>query len=72
MGKKYHIDPKRQLMEFGSTKHEIVRVARENKIDLIVIGSHERYGLDYLLGSTAHGVVHAADCDVLVVRLEAK
>ncbi len=56
-------------VEIGSPKHEIVRVAEERKADLIVIGSHGRHGLQLLLGSTANGVLHLAQCDVLAVRV---
>jgi len=60
----------RQWLEMGSPKQEIVRVADENQVDLIVIGSHGRHGLALLLGSTANGVLHHAKCDVLAVRLK--
>lgn len=54
----------------GSPKLEIIRVAEENQVDLIVVGSHGRHGLALLLGSTANGVLHHARCDVLAVRLK--
>jgi universal stress protein A len=57
-------------LEMGSPKTEIIRVAEENKVDLIVVGSHGRHGLGLLLGSTANGVLHHATCDVLAVRLQ--
>ena len=53
-----------------SARHEIVRLAAEEGVDLIVIGSHGRRGLADYLGSTAHAVIHGAQCDVLVVRSE--
>ncbi len=58
-----------QWLEMGSPKFEIVRIAEENDVDLIVIGSHGRHGFALLLGSTANGVLHHATCDVLAVRL---
>lgn len=58
-------------LEMGSPKAEIVRIADENEVDLIVVGSHGRHGLALLLGSTANGVLHHANCDVLAVRLKA-
>lgn len=58
------------FLEMGSPKLEIIRVAEENKVDLIVVGSHGRHGLALLLGSTANGVLHHATCDVLAVRLK--
>lgn len=50
---------------------EIVRYAKENDIDLIVIGTHGRGGLAHvLLGSVAEKVVRKAPCPVLTVRPE--
>jgi universal stress protein A len=60
----------RTRIEKGSPKNEIVRVAEDEKADLIVIGSHGRRGLQMLLGSTANGVLHLATCDVLAVRVK--
>ncbi|PWU20035.1 MAG: hypothetical protein C5B50_04905 [Verrucomicrobia bacterium] len=49
---------------------EIVDLARENDVDLIVMGTHGRKGIAHLLiGSTAERVVRNAPCPVLVVRL---
>lgn len=59
-----------QWLELGSPKLEIIRIADENDIDLIVVGSHGRHGLALLLGSTANGVLHHAKCDVMAVRLQ--
>lgn len=56
-------------VELGSPKLEITRVAEENQVDLIVLGSHGKHGLTLLLGSTSTGVLHHAKCDVLAVRL---
>ncbi|MDD5267423.1 MAG: universal stress protein [Methylococcales bacterium] len=60
----------RLSLEMGSPKTEIIRIAEEKKVDLIVLGSHGRHGLGLLLGSTANGVLHHASCDVLAVRLQ--
>ena len=70
LAKKLAVTEDRLWLEMGSPKTEIVRVAEENKVDLIVIGSHGRHGLALLLGSTANGVLHHASCDVLAVRLQ--
>lgn len=64
------VPEQQQWLEMGSAKLEIVRVAEENGVDLIVVGSHGRHGLALLLGSTANGVLHHAKCDVLAVRLK--
>ena len=50
---------------------EIIRYARENEIDLIVISTHGRSGLKHaLFGSVAEKVVRKAPCPVLVVKRE--
>ncbi len=59
----------KQWLEVGSPKLEIVRVAEENNVDLIIVGSHGKHGFALLLGSTANGVLHHAKCDVLAVRI---
>ena len=64
------LDPQHQLLEFGSTKNEVLRVAKELNVDLIVTGSHGKHGLALLLGSTANAILHGAECDVLIVRSE--
>ncbi|HKQ83596.1 MAG TPA: universal stress protein [Steroidobacteraceae bacterium] len=58
-----------QIVESGSIKAEIIRVAQRLHSDLIVLGSRERHGLAILLNFTEDAVLHAAPCDVLAVRL---
>jgi universal stress protein A len=70
MGEKFGVEAPCRWLEMGSPKLEIVRIAEENKVDLIVAGSHGRHGFALLLGSTANGVLHHAKCDVLAVRLQ--
>ena len=70
LGQKFDIEPNRQWIEFGSPGRDIVRIAEENNVDLIVVGSHGRKGIKMLLGSTANAVLHHARCDVLAVRLQ--
>jgi len=70
LGATLGVSEQRQWLEMGSAKLEIVRIAEENDVDLIVVGSHGRHGLALLLGSTANGVLHHAKCDVLAVRLK--
>jgi universal stress protein A len=57
-------------VEAGNTKSEILRVAEEEKVDLIILGSRERHGLAILVNFTEDTVLHAAHCDVLAVRLK--
>lgn len=62
------VDTKHRLLEFGSVKNEVLKVASECSIDLIVTGSHGKHGLALLLGSTADAILHGAHCDILIVR----
>jgi universal stress protein A len=59
-------------VEAGNVKSEILRVARERGVDLIVLGSRERHGLSILVNLIEDTVLHAAPCDVLAVRLNGK
>jgi len=48
---------------------EIVRYARDNNIDLLVLGTHGRGAIAHMLmGSVAEKVVRKAPCPVLTVR----
>lgn len=58
-----------RVLATGSIAREILRIAAEREVDLIVLGSHSRRGLAALLGSTANAVLHHAGCDVLAVRI---
>ena len=54
----------------GGPAPQSVETANERGADLVVIGSHGKHGLGLLLGSTANGVLHHADCDVLTIRIK--
>ena len=57
----------------GYSSTEILRLAKENDFDLIVMGSHGLTGLAHVLfGSTADRVVRKAPCSVLTVRSSPK
>jgi len=56
------------VVRVGSPWDAIVRVAREEDVDAILIGSHGYDTLDHLLGTTAAKVVNHADRTVIVVR----
>ncbi len=66
------VDENHCLLEFGSVKNEILRIADEHDIDLIVTGSHGKHGLGLLLGSTANALLHASHCDMLIVQPQSK
>ena len=53
----------------GNPFVEIVKYAKKNGVDMIVIGTHGRTGLSHmLLGSIAEKVIRKAHCPVLAVR----
>jgi nucleotide-binding universal stress UspA family protein len=58
-----------EVIGHGDAAAEIVRIASEQNVDLIVISSHGRTGLGRIFfGSTAEAVVRHAGCPVLVVK----
>jgi len=69
LAKKHGMDPNNTLIPIGATKTEIHQAAKENNIDLIVIGTHGRHGVALLLGSTANAIIHGAPCDVFCVKI---
>ena len=70
LGEKLGVDPAECFVPQGSTRQEILQLAKKQNVDLIVIGSHGRQGIQRLLGSTANAVLHGAPCDVLAVRIK--
>ncbi len=57
------------VVTHGIPADEIIRVAKEREVDLIVIATHGRTGLKHLfMGSTAERVIRHVHCPVLVVR----
>lgn len=60
----------RLIIVTGQTESEVHRCADDLGIDLVLVGSHGRHGLALLLGSTANGILHGANCDVLAIRIK--
>jgi universal stress protein A len=57
------------LLLIGDPADEIVRLAEEEEVDLIVLGTHGRTGLSRLLmGSVAEQIVRRATCPVLTFK----
>ena len=57
------------MISRGAPFLEIIRVAKEQAIDMIVLATHGRTGLAHvLMGSVTEKVVRKAPCPVLVVR----
>ena len=52
----------------GNAAHQVVKFAKRNNIDCIVISSNRPGFPDHFMGSTALNVVRQATCTVTVVR----
>ncbi|SFN05878.1 universal stress protein [Marinobacter pelagius] len=68
-GDEYGVAKDDQVVTVGRPESEIHRLAKEQDVDLVIVGSHGRKGFQLLLGSTANGVLHGTECDVLAVRI---
>ena len=68
------IDITHELLEAGGPVDlEMIKYAKENSIDLIVMATHGRTGLSRLLiGSITEKVVRNSNCPVLIVPVKAK
>lgn len=68
-GKEYGIAEGDQIVTVGRPESEIHHLCEDKAVDLVIVGSHGRSGIQLLLGSTANGVLHGSKCDVLAVRI---
>ena len=70
LAKELDVPETRWRVVAGNTRNEIIRVAIDRAVELIVIGTRERHALAFLIKPTEDVVVHRAPCDVLAVRLK--
>lgn len=57
------------LVTMGIPVEEILKVANEEEVDIVVMGTHGRTGIAHsIMGSVAENMVRRAPCPVLVVR----
>lgn len=69
LAKKANISMKSQIFKSTSVVKDIVTYAKSRKIDLVVMSSHGRTGVDKLiLGSVANGVTQKSSCPVLIIK----
>lgn len=54
----------------GILKAEVLSFIKENNVDLLVVGSHGKKGLELMLGSKANKLVQSVPCNVFIVRKE--
>jgi universal stress protein A len=57
------------ILAHGEPSDEIIKIARENQVDLIAMTTHgHRFISDLLYGSVSHDVRHAVDIPVLLLK----
>jgi nucleotide-binding universal stress UspA family protein len=67
------IDARTSLLESRNPQAALLQLAREHETDLIVAGTHSRWGLErMMIGSTAESLIRNAVCPVLTVGPHAK
>ncbi|WP_040661975.1 universal stress protein [Nitrococcus mobilis] len=65
-GKKVEVEA---IVVMGKPIEEILKAAKEKAVEMIVMGTHGRTGLQHvIIGSVAENVVRKATCPVLTVR----
>jgi universal stress protein A len=69
LAEQLNVDSRHQHIVLGHPAQEMHSMAKDQDIDLIVVGSHGRHGLALIFGSTSNSVLHGATCDVLAVRI---
>ncbi|MDP0563423.1 MAG: universal stress protein [Candidatus Endonucleobacter sp. (ex Gigantidas childressi)] len=72
LANKIQLNQGKQHIVYGRPDSEVHRIAKEQGVDLIVVGSHGRHGLALILGSTSTSIIHGSGCDVLAVRVGKK
>jgi nucleotide-binding universal stress UspA family protein len=61
--------PTEHILMLGTPATDILRLAEEHNVDMIVMGTHGRTGLGrMLMGSVAESIVRRAPCPVLTVK----
>ena len=69
ISKKEKVPMTTEIFVTDSIVNQIISFTKSNKMDMIVMGSHGRTGIDKLiLGSVANGVVQRSKIPVLIVR----
>ncbi len=69
IGVELNVPAERRYVEQGKPAKVIHQKCEELEIDLVIMGTHGRHGVQLLLGSTANAVLHGTQCDVLAIRV---
>jgi nucleotide-binding universal stress UspA family protein len=63
----------KKVIKTGVTFVEIIDYIKEENIDLVVMGTHGRSGIEHILiGSVAEKIIRKSPCPVLTIRPKAK
>ncbi len=69
MANKVGVNIRLQILQSISVVKDITTFAKSRKMDLIVMSSHGRTGLDKLIiGSVANGVIQRTRCPILLIK----
>lgn len=52
----------------GHAAHQVLKYAKKNSVDCIIVSSHRPGFQDFFMGSTALSIVRQAECTVTVIR----
>ena len=64
-----HISSVQKIIEFGKPPQVIARAAERENIDMIIMGTRGLSNIESItIGSTAHKVMHLANCTVVAVK----
>jgi nucleotide-binding universal stress UspA family protein len=65
--------PVKKVIKTGVTFVEIIDYIKEENIDLVVMGTHGRSGIEHILiGSVAEKILRKSPCPVLIIRPKGK
>ena len=67
-GERFAIPNKNLWLVWGIPQQEIAQIALRERVDLIIVGFHEKHGLTSLFSSTAEALLQVSHCDVLLVK----
>jgi universal stress protein A len=69
LGERLGVAPEDRIVEFGPTGRSIEHVAKDQGVDLIVVGDRDHNWLSNLFGSTSRSLLRHDVCDLLAVRI---
>ena len=68
LAERYCIDKKRRHLLKGIPHKVIVKFARQQAFDLVVLGTAYHHGIDRFIGGTVESVLNKAPCSLMIVK----